>query len=172
MLVTGVLKIHVKCNRNDKSWDAGTGWLLRKDLLVTAAHVVRPSLEERAVYLNAYAGYHGLGSVGKPDVQKRRGKRVLVLKAYYDDDRSYTHDVAFVKLSEPFENVRPFTHCDTPEQAISSLLGVVGYPADKDRYDVEDLGPFMYEQFAHTSWNLSKSYKNLLQYKISTFAGR
>ena len=172
MLVTGVLKIHVKCNKNDKSWDAGTGWLLRKDLLVTAAHVVRPSSCERAVHLNAYAGYRGLGSVGKPAVQKRRAKRVLVLKAYYDDNRSYTDDVAIVKLREPFENVRPFTHCETPEQETESLLGVVGYPADKDRYDVEDLGPLMYEQFAPTSWNLHKSYKNLLQYQISTFAGR
>ena len=137
---------------------------------MTAAHVVRPSSRERAVYLNAYAGYHGLDSVGKPDVQKRRASRVLVLKAYYDDDRSYTDDVAFVKLREPFENVQPFTHCDTPEEATDSLLGIVGYPADKD-YDIKDPGPFMYEQFAPTSWNLHKSYKNCLQYQISTFPG-
>ena len=170
-LITGIVKIHVKYNKNEKSWTSGTGWLLRDDLVVTAGHVVLAWPRHRAVYLNTYAGYHGLESVGKHNVQKRQANRVVVLKAYYDD-LSPTHDVAFVKLREPFENVQPFTFCDTPEQATSFPIGVVGYPVDKDSVDVSDRGPFMYEEFARTSWNLRESFSHLLQYQISTFEGR
>ena len=169
ILVVGVLKIHVKYSQNEGSWNAGTGWLLRDDLVVTAGHVVLSKLKKRALYLNAYAGYHGLGSVCKPNVQKRQANRVVILKAYYQN-QSFLHDIAFVRLREPFENVQPFTHCDTPEQG-SSSLGIVGYPADKDCNDARDVGPNMYEEFAHTSWDLHKSSTNLLQYEISTFGG-
>ena len=170
-LVIGVLKIHVKYNKNDKSWTTGTGWLLRNDLVVTAGHVVLAwPRNNRAVYLNTYAGYEGLVSVGQGNVQKRQANRVLVLKAY-QDNHSSTHDVAIVKLREPFENIQPFTFCETPEEATNFLIGVVGYPVDKNREDVSDLGPFMYEEFASTSWNLHDHSSHLLQYQISTFDG-
>ena len=172
-LVTGVLKIHVKFNKTDNKWGAATGYLVRDDVVVTAGHVVlnkAPAAWKRAIYLNAYAGYHGLGSVGKHDVQKRRAVRVVVLKAYYDGASSL-HDIAFVKLDEPFKDVQPFTCCDTPERG-SHRLGVVGYPADKDYHDAGDVGPFMYEEFAHTRWDLHESYSHLLQYKISTNQGQ
>ena len=172
MFVVGVLKIHVQYGKNEKNWNAGTGWLLKDDLVVTAGHVVLSKLQKRrAVYLKAYAGYHGLGSVDdKPGVQQRWANRVVVIKAYYQDQSSI-HDVAFVKLREPFDNIQPFTHCNTPERGTGSL-SVVGYPGDKDRYDLRDLGPFMYEQSAHTYWNLHISDSNLLSYAISTNKGK
>ena len=133
--------------------------------------VLHPRQRRRAVYFNAYAGYHGLASVEKHSVQKRRGKRIAVSEAYYYDDTRCAHDVALVKLKEPFDNVRPFAHIDTPEHGSSSSLGVVGYPADKDNGDKRDLGPFMYEEFAQTSWDLRNPLK-LLRYSISTFEGK
>ena len=127
--------------------------------------------KRRAVSLNTYVGYQGLDSVGTKDVQKRRGKRVVILEEYYRHCNR-TYDVAIVKLEEPFNNVQPFTHCDTPEQG-EARIGVVGYPADKGRNGKGgDLGPFMYEEFVETSWALSKPNSYLLQYAISTFGGK
>lgn len=98
----------------------------------------------RAVCLKTYAGYRGLRSIGEQIVQTRQGKRIAVPEAYFDN-KSDTHDVAFVKLKEPFHNVQPFRYCETPKNG-SCSLGVVGYPADKDTNgDNNDLGPFMYE---------------------------
>lgn len=69
-----------------------------------------------------------------------------------------------MKLKEPLKNAQPFLHCDTPEQENSSL-GIVGYPGDKDdNGDDRDIGPFMYEEFAKTEWDLHKSDLHLLQY--------
>ena len=126
---------------------------------------------KRAVYLRACAGYQGLGSIGKPDVQERWASRVLILKAYYDNQSS-RHDVAFVKLGEPFEHIQPFTYSDTPEQGTDCHIGVVGYPGDKDDNDVRGRAPFMYEEFADTTWDLSQSDSNLLSYPISTYGGK
>ena len=172
-LATGVLKIHARHKKQKgEKWTLGTGWLITDDLVVTAGHVVRSPELGRAVSLKTYAGYHGLHSIGAGDVQTRQGKRVVVSKAYYDNHTDYLCDVALVRLEKPFENIQPFTHGDTPEQGKGSI-GVVGYPADKDRNsDDGDLGPFMYEQFAHTLWNLHQSRSNLLQYRISTFGGK
>ena len=169
--VIGVLKVHVKYNKTDKDWTAGTGWLLKDDLVVTAGHVAYDREHGRAVSLNTYVGYQGLGSVGTKDVQKRRGTRVVILEEYY---RHYnrTYDVALVKLEEPFQKVQPFTHCDTPKQG-KAHIGVVGYPGDKGRNGKRgDLGPFMYEEFVETSWALSEPNSYLLQYAISTFGGK
>lgn len=176
-LDTGVVKIHAqfdKNDKNDKKWPAGTGYLIRPDLVVTAGHVVLqgpPEARKRAICLRIYVGYQGLDSVEKPDVQKRTADRVLVLKAYYDNQSS-RHDVAFVKLGEPFENIQPFTYSDTPEQGTDCHIGVVGYPGDKDGNDVRGRAPFMYEEFADTTWNLSQSDSNLLSYSISTYGGK
>ena len=170
ILAEGVLKVHVKYNKTDKDWSAGTGWLLKDDLVVTAGHVAYDRKHGRAVSLNTYVGYQGLASVGTKDVQKRRGKRVVILEEYY---RHYnrTYDVAIVKLEEAFQNVQPFTHCDTPEQG-KARIGVVGYPADKSSNGKGgELGPFMYEEFVETSWALSKPNSYLLQYAISTYDG-
>lgn len=140
--------------------------------MVTAGHLAYDyKSRRRAVSLNAYAGYHGLSSVGKKDVEKRPGDRVAILEAYHSDDPTHACDVAFVKLKKPFKNSQAFTHCDTPDQGNSSL-GIVGYPGDKDdNGDDRDIGPFMYEEFAKAEWNLHKSDFHLLQYPISTFGG-
>lgn len=140
--------------------------------MVTAGHLAYDhKTKRRAVSLNTYAGYHGRSSIKKDVVQKRQGKRVVILEAYYQD-RNQTCDVALVKLQEPFENAQPFTPYDTPEQGNSSLA-VVGYPGDKDKKgDDEDVGPFMYGESAMTQWDLHTSECHLLQYPISTFSSK
>ncbi|KAL9044417.1 MAG: hypothetical protein Q9214_002442 [Letrouitia sp. 1 TL-2023] len=175
-----VLKVHARYGGQDekeKSWTAGTGWLIEDDLVVTAGHVVlSPENRGRAVYLNTYAGYRGLdsigSSVGEQIVQKRQGKRIAVPEAYFNN-KNDTYDVAFVKLIEPFENVQPFRYRETPEEGSRESIGVVGYPADNDSNDGNNgVGPHMYEQFIETSWNLRESDSYLLQYGISTFHGQ
>ena len=140
--------------------------------MVTAGHnVYHHNSGRRAVYLNTYAGYNGLGSVGKYDVQKRQGKQVVVSRAYYKD-QVRACDAALVRLKEPFKNIKPFKYRETPELGYA-FLGVVGYPADKDTdHGPGDLGPYMYEDFAQTSWDLRRSGSRLLQYRISTYGGK
>ena len=166
--VTAVLKVHSKFDDKDPSWKSGTGWLIKDDLVVTAGHlVVDHERRKLARYLNAYAGYHGLGSIGDSDVQKRKGKRVVLPEAYCNNKRRVTCDVAIVKLRKPFDDAKPFEYRETPEQGQNEYLGVVGYPGDKG----ED-APYMYKQFKKTSWNLGDAPLHLLQYEISTYGGK
>ena len=49
---------------------------------------------------------------------------------------------------------------------------IVGYPFDKSDNNTEEKAPFKYEESANVSYDLTTSTEHMLQYKISTFAGK
>lgn len=50
------------------------------------------------------------------------------------------------------------------------VLTIVGYPADKKLDD--DAGAEMYEGSNDVEYDLNKSFKNMLSYRISTYGGK
>ena len=154
----------------------GTGWLVRPDVMITAGHCAydwRDALG-RAVHINAYIGYHGKASITTdPDVQTRRAKRIVTTPGWLTSKKNRINDVSFILLNKPFTMVKPFTFDATPLQG-DETLGVVGYPGDKYLKvgGEEEKGAIMYQQFAKVKYDLKTAEQNMLQYRISTYAGK
>ena len=170
------MKIRIRYEKQDDTderWAMGTGWLISSDVMVTAGHCVYDWREPfgRAVHINAYIGYNGKASVDSPNVQSRRAKRALTTEGWLQSYSNRINDVAFVKLEKPFVGVEPFSFDATPSRGEESL-GVVGYPGDKFDNETEEKGPFMYEEYANVKYDLDTSEGHMLQYKVSTFAGK
>lgn len=157
---------------DSKAFAIGTGWLIADDLLVTAGHCAYDWSNSMgpAVTVKAYMGYSGKASVGKDSVQFRMGKRVITTAGWLQSEgRDRTSDVSFIQLDRPFKGkLNKISFEDTPTRGTANL-GVVGYPGDKVR-DGEH-GADMFEQFAIVNYDLEKSKRHMLEYKISTFGG-
>lgn len=153
----------------DKRWAAGTGWLIKDDLLVTAGHCVYDWENNmgRVSHIKAYVGYKGKSSVGTSDVQCVTGEKVVTHSAWVNG-RKRVHDFAIVKLRDKFAGVTPFKYNPTPLTG-TKVLGIVGYPADKSSGN--ESGACMYEQFANVTFDLRDT-ENQLAYTISTYAGQ
>jgi hypothetical protein len=156
----------------DKGWAMGSGWLIRPDLLVTAGHCVFDHSRKYgpAIAIKAYIGYHGKKSIDSDkSVQFRQGKRIVTTTEWLSGPENRPNDVAFIQLDQPFSGkLGNFTYENTPPKG-KGMLGVVGYPADKD-LDSEK-GALMYEEFSNIAYDLSTSPRHMLAYKISTFGG-
>ena len=155
----------------DERWGHGTGWLIRPDVLVTAGHCSYDYRDQlgRVTEIKAFIGYEGKDSIGRGDVQFRRGKKVATTSGWLTGKKSRKNDVSFVQLDRPFTGITPIKFIETPDHG-SFTLGVVGYPGDKKQG--EEIGPHMYEEFAETDFSLEESDFHMLDYKVSTFAGK
>lgn len=155
-----------------RAFAIGTGWLIADDLLVTAGHCAYDwgNSMGPAVTVKAYMGYSGKASIGKDSVQFRMGKKIITTAGWLQSEgRDRTSDVSFIQLDRPFKGkLNKFSFEDTPAQGTANL-GVVGYPGDKLR-DGEH-GAEMFEQFANVNYDVEKSKRHMLEYKISTFGG-
>ena len=149
----------------------GTGWLIAPDLLVTAGHCAFDHQYGfgRATEVKAYVGYNGKETIGKPGVQFRHGKAIATTKNWINDAVNRANDVSFIQMESAFQNIVPIVWDVTPTQG-DLTLGVVGYPADQ--HDAQnEKGAQMYEMWADTHIDLRSTPSNMLEYKISTFAG-
>ncbi|KAK6215442.1 hypothetical protein QIS74_08461 [Colletotrichum tabaci] len=180
-----VVKIKTRFGDVDKGtsvWMMGTGWLIRPNLLVTAGHVVydwsRGLGEAREI--RCYIGYSGAASVGKPHVQTRSATKIVTTAEWLSTkaDRTRAKDVAFIQVDRDFEgNLSLFKYSiNTPVAGRGSNLGVVGYPGDKSLRNEDtgenEMGAEMYEAFQDTDYDISKSQRNMIEYKISTYGGQ
>lgn len=159
----------------------GTGWLIREDLVVTAGHIVvdvpfeQCKIQTFATIVQVYIGYRGkdaMDAMDSPDVDFRKGTRVVVPWGYAVMKKS-VNDFAFVQLNQPFRNVSPIEPRVTPPFGTAELC-VVGYPTDKKKIYVdeeEEDGAEMYEDSAPVTWRLER-HQGLLAYQISTEAGK
>ncbi|KAF7558156.1 hypothetical protein G7Z17_g50 [Cylindrodendrum hubeiense] len=159
-------------NKNGKPvWMIGTGWLVRPDLLVTAGHVVFDWKYQfgASTQIKCYIGYNGASSVGSPTVQARYGRKVVTTGEWINEPIR-PKDVAFIQLQSPFTgNLRPIAFTDTPSSG-DKILGVVGYPGDRNMGD--EIGAQMFELFERTDYDLDRNPMNMIEYRISTYAGQ
>ncbi|TQN65345.1 Glutamyl endopeptidase [Colletotrichum shisoi] len=180
-----VVKIKTRFGDVDKGtsvWMMGTGWLIRPNLLVTAGHVVydwsRGLGEAREI--RCYIGYSGAASVGKPHVQTRSATKIVTTAEWLSTkaDRTRAKDVAFIQVDRDFEgNLSLFKFSiNTPVAGRGSNLGVIGYPGDKSLRNEDtgenEMGAEMYEAFQDTDYDIAKSQRNMIEYKISTYGGQ
>lgn len=162
-------------------WTMGTGWLIRPDLVVTAAHIVYhvgPKWIGATTQVKCYIGYNGRGSVQSQQAQARYGQYVAVPADWINkrnQDRQQNQNIAFIQLDKPFDgNLRLFSFSTTPE-ARMGVLGIIGYPGDRylrdSGVDVE-FGAQMYERFVLSNYNLARSPNHMIEYVISTYLGK
>ncbi|KAF7554159.1 hypothetical protein G7Z17_g3099 [Cylindrodendrum hubeiense] len=162
----------------ESAWLMGTGWLIRPNLLVTAAHVVYHLGDEGGFgpikQIKCYIGYNGRASVASNQVQVRYGQFVVLPAEWLKAPDNRTRNVAFVRLENPFHgDLRLFSFSSTPEVG-ESVLGLVGYPRDHFIFDDEIVGEFgaqIYEQFYSVSYDLLRNNHHMIEYKISTYLG-
>ncbi|KAK3346997.1 hypothetical protein B0T25DRAFT_592952 [Lasiosphaeria hispida] len=161
---------------DDKRYAIGTGYLVSSDILITAGHCVFDINHEtkkglgRVTEMKVFIGYSGKKSVDTEGVQQRKAASVATT-AQWVTSGNRRGDVAFVRLDKPFTgNLRLFTYKDTPVAQSDVMLGVVGYPGDKD-VDSEK-GAEMYELMESNTYSLQKNAYNMLSYTISTFKGQ
>ena len=157
----------------DAPWAIGTGWLIKDDLIVTAAH---NAYDWRygfgpAASVKAYIGYYGKQTVDDPSVQYRAASRVTTTTEWMTDGNNRASDVAFLQLDPPFTGVTPFKFANTPANG-NDILGVVGYPGDKLSQTTGEAGDRLWEEFQTVNYDLDKAPRHMLNYSISTFGGR
>ncbi|CRK45868.1 hypothetical protein BN1723_006776, partial [Verticillium longisporum] len=177
----------------DDPWAMATGWLIRKDLLVTAGHCAYDHSHGlgRLLHVKAYVGYSGKESIIPPEpsvkdkfrgiysnykVEFRTGKAVVTTESWHNNGSFEAADLSFIQLSSGFEGVDPIKYSPTPI-ASQSKLGVIGYPGDLLNPDIQhsdEKGAVMWEMYLKDaeSWDTRLSSSNpegLLQYTIDTY---
>ncbi|KAG7134317.1 Glutamyl endopeptidase like protein [Verticillium longisporum] len=179
----------------DDPWAMATGWLIRKDLLVTAGHCAYDHSHGlgRLLHVKAYIGYSGKESIMPPEpnvknkfrdiysnykVEFRTGKAVMTTESWHNNGSFEAADLSFIQLSSGFEGVDPIKYSPTPI-ASQAKLGVIGYPGDLLNPDIQhsdEKGAVMWEMYLKDaeSWDTRLSSSNpegLLQYTIDTYGG-
>ncbi|KAF1739232.1 hypothetical protein CRV24_001164 [Beauveria bassiana] len=155
---------------NEAAWPIATGWLVAKDLVVTAGHCAFDHSHGlgRAVKVRAYIGYQGYQNL--TNAEGRWGKAIATNPEWCDKLGAEPRDISFIKLESPFLDVdNCFNWTQTPFAQNSADLGVVGYPGDI--MDDGERGARMYEMFARTDYRLEDADEHMLQYKIDTYGG-
>lgn len=173
-MCTAIVKLQIRYENqtaDDVRFAQGTGWLIQPDLLVTAGHCAYDHSYNfgKASEVKAWIGYNGKDSIGTANVQFRSGKRIATTKEWVASDVNRAYDVSFVQLDKPFDGVKPIRWQPTPTTS-KLTIGVVGYPADM-KYNNEK-GAQMYEMYKDTTYDLRSSTLNMLEYTISSYAGK
>ncbi|KAJ8456598.1 hypothetical protein ONZ45_g18657 [Pleurotus djamor] len=171
-----VVKIQSRFNSpNGEVWMMGTGWLVNADTLITAGHVVydRSYGFGACTQLKCYVGFDGVDSI-KEGAQPRYGQYVATTQNWATPTPSglndRPHNVAFIRVHKPFVgNLNVFKFADT-EPSASLMLGVVGYPGDKDLKG--EKGAEMYGEFVRTTFDLNTDKLHMITYFLSTYGGQ
>lgn len=79
------------------------------------------------------------------------------------------HDLAFLQLNSPFQNVTPIV-CDTPEIKARQQLTVIGYPTDLGTSG--EPGGEMCEMKINRDINLERTRWNMLAYQGDLQGGK
>lgn len=172
--MTAIVKLQIRYENqtaDDIRYAQGTGWLIKPDLLVTAGHCAYDHTYQfgKASQVKAYLGYNGKASLTSPTVQFRSGKRIATTKEWVTSDVNRAYDVSFIQLDKPFDGIVPILYQPTPATG-KLTIGVVGYPADMTLND--EHGAQMYEMYKETNFDLRSSTLNMLEYTISSYAGK
>lgn len=151
--VVAIVKLFIRFDASE-TWTTATAWLYKADVLVTAAHCVF-SHGQQATCVKSYIGYTA-GPAGHRFVKR------TAVPVQWMDRQTEQHDMAFLQLDSPFQNVVPIS-CDTPEISARQHLTVVGYPADVCARGVP--GGEMYEMKIDRDINLEHTRCNMLRYQ-------
>lgn len=138
-----------------------TGWL-DGETIVTCGHCVYDMQFGHITAMEAILGYGD----APENVESRWGSCVVVHWGWYKTFAS-RHDLAFIRLTEPFEKARPIPWTETPITAKDMQVGAPGFPGDIP--EVEP-GRYMYESDCFITFNLATS-DYMLEYDLDTWGG-
>ncbi|CAI6045661.1 unnamed protein product [Clonostachys chloroleuca] len=175
-----VVKLQSKFGTGDNAvWTMGSGWLIRKDLIVTAGqNVFSKTYNGRATHIKCWIGYCGRKSIYDQSVQYRRALNIITTEAWWmQEGNRRLRDIALIQVSEPFsgseEELRLFKAISTPPTSEDSELIVVGYPGDKaPKNDKDDIGGWMFAGSEEVKYDLLSSESKMIEYPINTFGGQ
>ncbi|KAL4924714.1 trypsin-like serine peptidase [Aspergillus undulatus] len=150
----GIAKLFSRYERsNEDSWVISTGFLYDLGELVE---------------MKVFIGYTGMANVDNPEVEFRAAERVATTADWMEKGGRKESDLAFIKLTHPFEHVRPFNYRNTPASE-RGLIGVVGYAADLKKDGERGAG--LYEDFHETKWDLDRNRWDMLEYELDVQGG-
>ncbi|KAH7131509.1 hypothetical protein B0J13DRAFT_562733 [Dactylonectria estremocensis] len=135
----------------------GSGWLVDKDTIATVGHCVYDKNYGRLVAVHVVAGYE------TDSREVRTGTHAVVHWDWYKSFSS-SHDLAFIRLNQPFENTRQIPYLDTPSRGIDMPISAYGYPSDLS------CGERMHYSKCKVSYNLTET-AGMLEYDLDTAGG-
>lgn len=153
-----------------ETWTTATGWLLKDDIVVTAAHCVYNN-SQRATSVKVCIGYNAKGSkdANVSAACEQRFVNRIALPLEWITAETEPHDMAFLQLKSPFQNVTPIV-CDTPEINAWRQLTVIGYPTDLGTSG--EPGGEMCEMKIDRDINLKRTRWNMLAYQGDLQGGK
>lgn len=144
------------------AWTTATGWLLEDNVVVTAAHCIY-NHGQRATCVKVCIGYStSLENANNAAAAEQRFVGRVMAPLEWINEETEQHDVAFLQLDSPFQNVSPII-VDTPEINARQHLTIVGYPADLSVGGMP--GAEMYEMKIDRNINLERTKFNMLVYQ-------
>ncbi|KAI5863267.1 ATP synthase F1 [Durotheca rogersii] len=158
-----ILKLFFRFGASE-AWTTATGWLLKDDLVVTAAHCLYHD-GQRATCIRACIGYNASSEDAAGD--QRLVTRVA-LPLEWIRDKTEARDIAFLQLNGPFQNATPIAY-GTPEVNALQEFAVIGYPADMGEETVP--GSKMYEMKIQRNVDLERTGWNMLVYQGDLYGG-
>jgi hypothetical protein len=136
----------------------GTGWLADESTVVTAGHCVLPHKYRysRLAYVDVFLAHQ------TEWCQTRVGTHVA---AHWNWYRSFSqeHDVAYIRLEQPFDKTSPMSFMSTPTEGKETDITVTGYPKSLDNN--------MYFSECKASWRFKERKPKCIEYALDTDEG-
>jgi V8-like Glu-specific endopeptidase len=102
----------------------GSGVLINENIVATAAHLVMDdSGHAKSVTVRA-----GLGGIDNT-IESRKGTYTAVHHKWFNEG-SPLNDLAFIRLSKPFDTVKPISYKQTPDTDTGIAANIYGFPYD------------------------------------------
>ncbi|KAJ8522552.1 hypothetical protein ONZ45_g849 [Pleurotus djamor] len=145
-----------------QKWFVATGFLVDKQIVVTAGHAVFRVGDGWCNEVEVWVGY---GLANKGTHPQCRYAHSVITTEQWRGQQNPRFDVAFIRVHEPFTGHLNVLRCGSMPSG-TGVLHIIGYPRDRDG------GVQMYGEDALTTWNVNTDRRHMIKYQISTNSGQ
>ncbi|KAI0441903.1 ATP synthase F1 [Xylaria telfairii] len=161
-----IVKLFIQYQASD-TWTTATGWLVRDDLLVTAAHCVLDG-DNHATRIRVHAGYSAGSENTRTSFGDQRSVARIALPSAWTEAKAEKSDIAFLQLDMPYQDVTPIKYSTTDKEA--QQLTIIGYPTDLGA-KTGTPGGEMYYMGSRREVDLEPNKWNMMVYRGDTQGG-